>query len=69
MAARSREERLFGAACVRVTLESAGGGLAGLYADMLKDLELDASDVEAYLEAHREEVEVALARRGKRHGS
>ncbi|NJK89325.1 MAG: hypothetical protein HC923_07915 [Myxococcales bacterium] len=55
---RSQEERLFGAACVRVTLERAGvsPGSSDLYLGTLADLQLDDEKVLSYLTIHRDEV-------------
>ncbi|MEM1023916.1 MAG: hypothetical protein AAGD10_00340 [Myxococcota bacterium] len=67
MPPKSREERLFGAACLWVTLEKQGSPMASdIMQGTLEDLKLDASEVEAYLLGHREAV-VAALKRG-RHG-
>jgi hypothetical protein len=67
---KTREERLFGAACLRLTLERGSGhGAAGseIYRETLMDLELTDADVDAYLESHRDAVVAALAaRRGSK---
>jgi len=67
MPPKSREDRLFGAACLWLTLE---GSMSPRESDIMKgalrDLNLDAGEVEAYLAIHRAAVAEAL-RRG-RHG-
>jgi hypothetical protein len=67
MKPRSREERLFGVACLRLTLERTPGHQAAgseIYQETLRDLELTEADVDAYLLEHRQVVEAALAARG-----
>lgn len=70
MAAKTREQRLFGAACLKLTLERARGARAGggeIYEATLRDLDLTDQDVEEYLRTHRDEVVAALdARRAPR---
>jgi len=62
MAPKTREERLFGAACLRVTLEQNGGSAMNqIYNATLDDLGLAAEDVDTYLETERARVEAALA--------
>lgn len=70
MAPRTREERLFGAACLRVKLEKGGAPPAAseIYQATIQDLGLTESEVEAYLVNHRGTVESALAS-GRRPGS
>lgn len=69
MAPKTREERLFGAACLRVTLERNGGSAMNeIYNATLDDLGLAAEDVDTYLETERAQVEAALAS-GRRPGS
>lgn len=61
MAPKTREERLFGAACLKVTLERNGGSAMNeIYKATLSDLGLEAEDVEVYLRTERERVEAAL---------
>jgi len=62
-ATRTREEKLFGAACLRLTLESRNPSAASseIYRGALSDLGLTEDDVEEYLRAHRGEVEARLA--------
>lgn len=70
MAPKTEQERLFGASCVRVMLER--GGLQPqdneIYQGTLADLGLEDSQVLAYLENHRSDVERALDQRGGRAG-
>lgn len=66
MTPKSRDERLFGAACLRLTLESTRGdrgGASEIYRETLRDLALTEEDVDAYLEQHRERIEAALRTR------
>lgn len=58
---KTRSERLFAAACVRVKTASAGGQAGQLYRDILADLRLRPEEVESFLSEHRAEVEAALA--------
>lgn len=70
MPPKSREERLFGAACLKVKLEQTLGDRAGaaeIYQDTLRDLSLTEDDVALYLDQHRGKVEDALIK-GRRHG-
>jgi hypothetical protein len=61
MAPRTREERLFGAACLKVTLERSGGSAMNeIYNATLSDLGLTAEEVDIYLQAERAQVEAAL---------
>lgn len=64
MAPKTREERLFGAACLKLTLDRAGNPsqAAGseIYRDTLNDLGLSEEDVEAYLAENRSLVQAAL---------
>lgn len=60
------QQRLFGAACLKVTLEkSRGVGTAelDLYRGALKDLELSDEEVEAFLKNNRSAVVAALERK------
>ncbi|MCK6546508.1 hypothetical protein L6R52_11710 [Myxococcota bacterium] len=70
MPPKSREQRLFGAACLKLTLERTHGDRAAtleIYEATLRDLDLTDGAVEEYLSAHRSEVQAALdARRGPR---
>lgn len=65
--ARTREEKLFGAACLKLTLVGHSGVASDIYEGALVDLGLTDAEVEAYLQRHRAEVEAQLAarRRGK----
>ena len=70
MPKKTRDERLFGASCLKVTLEKSGGreaGAADIYRATLRDLEVTEEEVDEYLSAHREEIETALKTK-KRHG-
>lgn len=61
MAPKTREERLFGAACLRVTLERNGGSAMNeIYIATLEDLGLSAEEVDTYLQGARAQVESAL---------
>ncbi len=66
---RTREERLFSAAVLRRSFELQESqyqeGFKFVYEGVLRDLDLDAQEVDAYLAAHRDEVEKAIGRRGK----
>jgi hypothetical protein len=71
VAPKTEAERLFGAACVRVTLERAGHdpSTLSLYTETLGDLEVTDEAVTRYLVQHRAEVESRLdAHRGDGHG-
>lgn len=67
---KTREERLFSAAVLRRSFELQESryqdGFRFVYEGVLRDLGLEAQEVEAYLEAHRAEVEKAIGRRGAR---
>jgi hypothetical protein len=72
MAARpkTRSEKLFSAAVVRLSFELQDGqykeGFRFVYEGVLRDLGLEERDVEEYLASHRAEVEAAIGRRRKR---
>ncbi len=64
MPPRTREERLFGAACLRVQLEKSGGlvrGTSGIYEGALRDLDLTDDEVSQFLQSQRGRVEQALS--------
>lgn len=67
---KTREERLFSAAVLRRSFELQDedyrAGFRFVYEGVLRDLDLEDAEVLAYLEAHRDEVEQAIGRRGKR---
>ncbi|HEX9051847.1 MAG TPA: hypothetical protein VF841_15060 [Anaeromyxobacter sp.] len=69
MAARpkTRSERLFSAAVVRLSFELQDGrykdGFRFVYEGVLRDLDLAERDVEEYLASHRAEVEAAIGRK------
>ena len=61
MAPKTRDERLFGAACLKVTLERTGGSaMTEIYTATLSDLGLTAEEVDLYLDHARTRVEAAL---------
>jgi hypothetical protein len=62
---KTREEKLFGAACLKVTLEQSGQSAEGneIYRGALSDLDLSDGDVDAYLGTHRAQVVAAIAAR------
>jgi len=61
MAPKTRDERLFGAACLRVTLErNQGSAMNEIYSATLSDLGLSAEEVDIYLQEARPKVEAAL---------
>jgi hypothetical protein len=66
--AKTRAERLFSAAVVRRSFElqdrQYAPGFRFVYEGVLRDLDLEDAEVAAYLEAHRDEVERAIGRRG-----
>ncbi len=70
MPAKTKEEKLFGAACVYVTLERSGMSPEAneLYLSTLAELQLPPEDVERYLGTERMAVEKALARHGQTPG-
>lgn len=69
MAARekTRQERLFSAAVLRVSFELQDGqykdGFRFVYEGVLRDLDLEEKDVDAYLAEHRAEVLAAIGRK------
>ena len=64
---KTKAERLFSAAVLRRSFELQDGdykeGFRFVYEGVLRDLGLEAADVDAYLVEHRAEVEAALGRR------
>ncbi len=66
---KTRQEKLFSAAVLRLSFELQDGqykdGFRFVYEGVLRDLELDAGEVDAYLAEHRREVEAAIGRRKK----
>lgn len=64
MSAKSKEERLFGAACLKLKLEALGGP-SEIYESTLEDLALTEAEVGAYLAEHRDVVEAALRAHGR----
>ena len=64
MPRKTRAERLFGAACLQLTLERSGSRARAseLYLSTLSDLDVSEAEVDAYVEAHRDEVLEALKR-------
>ncbi|HET8539813.1 MAG TPA: hypothetical protein VFL83_08070 [Anaeromyxobacter sp.] len=65
--ARTRAEKLFSAAVLRLSFELQDGqyreGFRFVYDGVLRDLGLEERDVDEYLAAHRGEVEAAIGRR------
>ncbi len=63
---KTREEKLFSAAVVRRSFELRGGdhqaAFRFVYQGVLRDLEVEARDVEEYLAAHRQQVDAAIGR-------
>ncbi len=63
---KTREEKLFSAAVLRRSFELRGeehrDQFRFVYAGVLRDLGLEETEVEAYLSAHRAEVEAAIGR-------
>ena len=70
MPAKSHQEKLFGAACVYVTLERQGlsPALNEMYLATLTDLGVEPGAVEQFLAEQRDIVESALKRRGSSKG-
>ncbi len=66
---KTKEERLFAAAVLRRSFGLQDGeyrkGFQFVYEGVLRDLGLEDAEVEAFLEAHRTEVEAAIGRHGK----
>ncbi len=64
---KTRSEKLFSAAVLRLSFELQDGqyreGFRFVYEGVLRDLELDARDVDAYLAEHRAEVLAAIGRK------
>ncbi|MBI4815484.1 MAG: hypothetical protein HY791_04470 [Deltaproteobacteria bacterium] len=60
---KTRPDRLFGAACLKLTLEGSGteARASSIYQETLSELDLAEAEVDAYLDAHRAEVVKALA--------
>lgn len=71
MPPRTKAQRLFGAACLKLGLERGQGQLAGaneIYQGALVDLELTEDEVEQFLSEHRADVERAFAARDSAKG-
>jgi hypothetical protein len=66
---KTREEKLFAAAVLRRSFELQDEqyrqGFRFVYEGVLRDLGLEEHDVEQFLDAHREEVETVIGRRGR----
>lgn len=62
MPRRTKRERLFGAACLKLTLETGGVQVSGneIYEGALRDLGLTDAEVDEYLRDNRREVREAL---------
>ena len=68
MPPKTREQRLFGAACLKLTLEKNVNAEAEdieIYQQSLGDLDLTAEDVQTYLVDNRAIVQAALDKRGQ----
>ncbi len=67
MKAKSKSERLFSAAVLRRAFELRGEehkeAFLFVYRGVLRDLELEEGEVEAYLTKHLDEVEAAIGRK------
>jgi len=63
LAEKTKDQRLFGAACLKLKL--AGRGANEIYESTLADLDLTDAEVEAYLAEHRDMVEAALEAHGR----
>ena len=69
MPPRTKQQRLFGAACLKLQLEKAGAlgvGASSIYEGALQDLGLTDEDVTLFLESSREQVEQALRQKGSK---
>lgn len=66
VAPKSRQERLFGAACLKKTLAENGSSESAnsIYQGALTDLGLTDEEVDVYLREHEQQVEAALVRGG-----
>ncbi len=66
MAPKTEAERIFGAACLRVTLERSGHDPARseIYKETLNELNLSDGQVMVFLDQHRREVESRLDEHG-----
>src|SRR5437868_2078931 len=63
VATKTRDERLFGAACLKVMLERTlrdRAGASEIYRATLSDLDILDEDVDGYLAEHREMIQTAL---------
>ena len=62
MAPKTHEEKLFGAACLKLHLERSGQPAAAveIYRGTLEDLGLTEEEVDAYVVEHRDAVIAAL---------
>ena len=64
---KTRAEKLFSAAVLRLSFELQDAdyreGFRFVYEGVLRDLDVSEADVEAYLAAHRPEVERAIGRK------
>jgi len=67
---KTRDERLFSAAVLRRSFElqdeAYRPGFQFVYEGVLRDLDLEDAEVVEYLAKHRDEVEEAIGRRGRR---
>ncbi len=64
---RTKAEKLFSAAVVRLSFELQDTeyreGFRFVYQGVLRDLELDEAEVDAYLAAHRDEVQAQIRKK------
>ncbi len=65
MPKRTKEQRLFGAACLKLKLEARGGGPSEIYESTLQDLDVTDEEVDVYLAEHRDMVQAALDAHGQ----
>jgi hypothetical protein len=67
---KTKEEKLFSAAVLRRSFELRGDEhreqFQFVYAGVLRDLSLEAAEVDAYLAAHRDDVDAAIGRGSSR---
>lgn len=67
---RTKAERLFSAAVVRRSFElqdrDYAAGFRFVYEGVLRDLELEPAEVDAYLVEHVAEIDAAIGRRGEK---
>ena len=72
MPPRTKEERLFGAACLKAQLEksgASGSGASGIYEGTIKDLGISDEEVCRFLTLNRAQIEEALSSGSRKAGS